>query len=142
MRVNLAPGLPTFFGDPKRIEAVLRNLIENAAKYAGDRSIIRVSASQQGNNLIIRVEDEGPGIPSEDSERIFESFFRVENGLKRATPGAGIGLAICQGFVRAHGGEIWLEPRAKGTSIAFSLPLMEPELPVASVDRIERSVKN
>ncbi len=102
---------------------MLRNLIENAAKYAGEESPIYVSAVRHDNRLIVRVEDEGPGIPPEESERIFESFYRVESGLNRAAPGAGIGLAICQGFIRAHGGEIWLEPRSKGTSVAFSLPI-------------------
>lgn len=130
--VQLPEGLPTFSADPKRIEAVLRNLIENAAKYAGESSPILVSANRNGNNLIVRVEDEGPGIPSDESERIFESFYRVENGLNRSAPGAGIGLAICQGFVRAHGGEIWLEPRPQGASVAFSLPLVESRPEVAT----------
>ncbi|HEX6305307.1 MAG TPA: ATP-binding protein, partial [Anaerolineales bacterium] len=134
--VKLPEGLPTFSADPKRIEAVLRNLIENAAKYAGESSPILVSANHNGNNLIVRVEDEGPGVPSDESERIFESFYRVENGLNRSAPGAGIGLAICQGFVRAHGGEIWLEPRAQGASVVFSLPLVEsrPEMATPPMD--------
>ncbi len=123
LEVYLPSDLPSFFADPQRIEAVLRNLIENAAKYAGEHSPVRISASVQRDHLIVRVEDEGPGIPAEDSERIFQSFYRVENGLTRPAPGAGLGLAICQGFVRAHGGEIWLEPSPKGTRIAFSLPL-------------------
>jgi PAS domain S-box-containing protein len=136
LKVELPQGLPTFSADPKRIEAVLRNLIENAAKYAGESSPILVSASRNGNNLIVRVEDEGPGIPSDESDRIFESFYRVENGLNRSAPGAGIGLAICQGFVHAHGGEIWLEPRPRGTSVAFSLPLVEStsEMAVPLID--------
>lgn len=124
LQVLLPADLPTFSADPQRIEVVLRNLIENAAKYSGDRSPIRLSASMQGGYLVVRVEDEGPGIPSEYTDRIFESFYRVENGLIRATQGAGIGLAICHGFVLAHGGEIWLEPRSRGTCIAFSLPLL------------------
>jgi len=125
LEVYLPPDLPILFADPQRIEVVLRNLIENAAKYAGDDSPIRVSGRQHGNDFILRVEDQGPGIPMDDSDRIFESFYRVENGLVREAPGAGIGLAICQGFVRAHGGEIWLEPRSKGTCVAFSLPLTD-----------------
>lgn len=123
LRVYLPANLPTFSADPQRIEVVLRNLIENAAKYSGDQSLIRLSASVQGEYLVVRVEDEGPGIPSEYTSRIFESFYRVDDGLIRATQGAGIGLAICHGFVLAHGGEIWLEPRIHGTCIAFSLPL-------------------
>lgn len=125
LNIKLPEDLPTFSADPKRIEVVLRNLIENAAKYAGESSPILVSANRNGNNLIVRVEDEGPGIPAAESEHIFESFYRIENGLNRSAPGAGIGLAICQGFVRAHGGEIWLEPRPQGTGVAFSLPLIE-----------------
>jgi signal transduction histidine kinase len=106
---------------------VLRNLIENAAKYSGEDSPIRVSAVVQSSHLIVRVADEGPGIPAEDSERIFDSFYRVENGLTRSNTGAGLGLAICQGFVLAHGGEIWLEPTPRGTCIAFSLPIIPGE---------------
>ena len=134
--VQLPEGLPTFSADPKRIEAVLRNLIENAVKYAGESSPILVSANHNGNNLVVRVEDEGPGIPLDESERIFESFYRVENGLNRSAPGAGIGLAICQGFVRAHGGEIWLEPGAQGASVVFTLPLVEswPEMATPPMD--------
>jgi signal transduction histidine kinase len=84
---------------------------------------VRICAEVQNANLIVRVEDEGPGIPPEHSDRVFDSFYRVETGLARSNPGAGVGLAICQGFVRAHGGEIWLEPRLKGACVAFSLPL-------------------
>jgi PAS domain S-box-containing protein len=125
--VDLPVSLPTIFVDPQRIEAVLRNLIENAAKYSGEDSLIRVSAEVNASNMIVRVEDEGPGIPSEYSQRIFESFFRLDNGLTRATQGVGVGLSICQGFIRVHGGDIWLEQREKGACIAFSLPLTAPE---------------
>jgi PAS domain S-box-containing protein len=124
LEVDIPPDLPAFLADPQRIEAVLRNLIENAAKYSGDESPIRVNASVQSGHLIVRVSDEGPGIPAEASDRIFDSFYRVENGLSRSNTGAGLGLAICQGFVRAHGGEIWLEPTSQGACIAFSLPLI------------------
>jgi PAS domain S-box-containing protein len=123
----LSPEIPIFLADPARIEAVLRNLIENASKYAGENSPIRISASQRSNELVVRVEDEGPGIPPEYSERIFVPFYRLENGLLRAASGAGIGLAICQGFVRAHGGEIWLEPSSRGACVAFSIPLQTAE---------------
>jgi PAS domain S-box-containing protein len=123
--VDLPPDLPHLYVDPQRIEAVLRNLIENAAKYAGDNSPITISAGIEGQHMVVRVRDQGPGIPPEYSERIFESFYRLENGLDRLFPGAGLGLAICQGFVSAHGGEVWLEPQPKGACIAFSLPLTQ-----------------
>jgi PAS domain S-box-containing protein len=123
LKINLPPDLPPCNVDPRRIEVVLRNLIENASKYADDGSPIVIRATSHGGKLIVYVEDEGPGIPPELHEKVFESFFRAENGLNRSTPGAGIGLTISQGFVRAHGGDIWLEPRSKGTCIAFSIPL-------------------
>lgn len=123
LTVEIPAGLPPLYVDPQRLEAVLRNLFENAVKYANDESPITVSATRQSSNLVVRVEDCGPGIPADDSQKIFESFYRVEGGLTRPAPGAGLGLAISQGFVRAHGGEMWLEPRSKGTCIAFSIPV-------------------
>jgi PAS domain S-box-containing protein len=109
--------------DPQRIEAVLRNLIENATKYAGDSSPVLIRAYKDNNDLIVKVEDEGPGIPVEHSQRIFDSFYRLDRGLGPRAKGSGLGLSICQGFVDAHGGEIWLETRKIGACFAFSLPL-------------------
>jgi PAS domain S-box-containing protein len=126
LRLSIPPDLPLFYADPQRIEAVLRNLIENAAKYAGEHSPIFITASAAAGELVVRVSDEGPGIPAEESERIFDSFYQLENGLNRKTGGAGLGLAICRGFVIAHGGKIWAEPSQTGACIAFSLPLEGP----------------
>ena len=123
LQVNLSPDLPPLYVDPQRIVAVLRNLLENAAKYSDDGLPVRVSAVLDGEQLVIRVEDEGPGIPPEHGRQIFDSFYQAESGLTRSRSGAGLGLAIAQGFVRAHGGEIWLESRHRGTCVAFSLPL-------------------
>lgn len=123
--VNIPPDLPSIYVDPQRIEAVLRNLIENAAKYAGDISPVSISASVEGEEMVVRVRDEGPGIPAEHSNRIFESFYRLESNLTRMAHGAGLGLAICQGFISAHGGKVWLEKQTKGTCVAFSLPLSQ-----------------
>jgi signal transduction histidine kinase len=77
---------------------------------------------------VLRVIDDGPGIPEHSSARVFEPFVRLDLPLTRQTPGAGLGLSICRGFVRAHGGEIWLEKTTRGTSVAVSLPLEEPSL--------------
>lgn len=123
LRLELPPDLPTIFVDPERIEAVLRNLLENSVKYAGNASPITLSAVVQSNELVVRVKDLGPGIPIEHSTKIFESFYRVGDDLTRPVPGAGLGLAICQGFISAHGGRIWLEPQVQGACFAFSLPL-------------------
>jgi|Deesub1362A_J573_1020465.scaffolds.fasta_scaffold01908_3 PAS domain S-box-containing protein len=121
MQLDFPPDLPPLFVDAPRIEAVLRNLIENAAKYAPG-SPIRVSAERRDGEVIVRVEDQGPGIPGEEQERIFRSFYRLR-GREQGAGGFGLGLAICQGFVQAHGGRIWLETRKRGTCVAFSLPL-------------------
>ncbi|MEW5960361.1 MAG: ATP-binding protein [Chloroflexota bacterium] len=128
LQADFPSDLPSIFVDPHRIEVVLRNLIENAVKYAPDDSPVRVSAAINAGEIIVRVQDQGPGIASEHSRRIFESFYRVDSGLVRRAPGAGLGLAICQGFVQAHGGKIWLEPQQKGTCIAFTLPASNSSL--------------
>jgi signal transduction histidine kinase len=117
------PGLPPLYADQPRLEAILRNLIENAAKYAGPEAAVCVKVARTGENLVFRVEDDGPGIPGEQSEKIFNSFYRLDERLDRAAGGAGLGLAICRGFVRAHGGEIWAEQIDEGACIAFSIPL-------------------
>ncbi|NPA93045.1 MAG: GAF domain-containing protein [Chloroflexi bacterium] len=127
LRVQIPEHMPPLFADPRHIEVVLRNLIENAVKYGGEESPIQVSVTVESDQVVVRVEDEGPGIPPEHIPHIFESFYRVESGLTRQASGAGLGLAICRGFVEAHGGKIWVEPRAKGTCIAFSLPLTPPD---------------
>jgi PAS domain S-box-containing protein len=121
--VRLEPNLPALFADRPRLETILRNLIENSVKYAGESATIRVDVTQQGEQIVFRVSDDGPGIPEAESQRIFESFYQVNASLARISSGAGLGLAICQGLVRAHGGEIWVEKQKQGASIAFSIPL-------------------
>lgn len=124
LALDLPPNLPPVFVDPRRIEAVLRNLIENAVKYGGKDNGVRVTAVCQEQDIVVRVVDEGPGIPQADATNIFSSFYRGDNGLTRQVSGAGLGLSIAKGFVQAHGGSIWLDPQESGTCMAFSLPLV------------------
>jgi signal transduction histidine kinase len=123
LRVSIDPALPPLVADPPRLEAIIRNLLENAEKYAGPEAAIRVDIAREKDNALFRVTDDGPGIPPDQRKRIFESFYRVDNRLTRIASGAGLGLAICQGLVRAHGGQIWIEDSAAGASIAFTIPL-------------------
>jgi len=123
LQIDIPADLPYIQADPRRIEVVLRNLIENATKYSGPDNPIRVCADIQQGQLIVTVEDEGPGIPNEQSDRIFESFYRLEENLHHPNSGFGLGLSICQGFIKAHGGEIWAEPCPTGACISFSLPI-------------------
>ena len=127
LNIRIAPEVPPLYIDPQRIEVVFRNLIENAVKYSQAGTPILVTADREHNSIVIRVEDEGTGIPKTEHDRIFESFYRIENGFTRSTPGAGLGLAISQGFIKAHGGRIWYEERSKGSCFAFSLPLVTQE---------------
>jgi len=117
--------LPEFEADAQRLEVVIRNLVENAAKYADNDLPITVSVELLGDRVVVRVEDQGPGIPESSKQQVFESFYRMESGLTRRTPGVGLGLAISKGFIDAHDGEIWVEPRQKGVCVAFSLPLLK-----------------
>jgi PAS domain S-box-containing protein len=121
--VQIDAGLPPLSADPLRLETILRNLIENAVKYGGVNASIHVQVQQEGENFLFRVSDDGPGIPPGESERIFERFYRVDDSLARVEGGAGLGLAICQGLVHAHGGRIWVEPKEKGACITFSIPV-------------------
>jgi PAS domain S-box-containing protein len=120
--VQVQARLPKLYADPPRLESILRNLLENALKYGGESARIRVEVCRQEQDFLFRVIDDGPGIPEGEREHIFDSFYRVDDSLARLTSGAGLGLAICQGLVKAHGGKIWAEPRDAGASIAFTIP--------------------
>lgn len=121
--VQVEAGLPPLLADAPRLETILRNLIENSVKYGGAQAHIQVEVAQQDSSLVFHVRDDGPGIPPEERLRVFDSFYRVDKSLARVASGAGLGLAICQGLVHAHGGEIWVDLQTLGTSIAFSIPL-------------------
>jgi two-component system sensor histidine kinase KdpD len=116
--------LPLVPMDDVLIEQVLINLVDNVLKYTPAESPVEVSAENTGTAVLVEVADRGPGLPPGEERRIFEKFHRTE-----ATPsvrGAGLGLAICQGIVRAHGGRIWAENRpGGGVAIRFTLPLKE-----------------
>lgn len=120
--IHVGARLSKLYADPPRLESILRNLIENAAKYGGESARVRVEVSKQNRDFLFRVLDDGPGIPDNESEHIFESFYRVDDSLARLTSGAGLGLTICQGLVRAHGGKIWVEHQEEGACIAFTIP--------------------
>jgi NtrC-family two-component system sensor histidine kinase KinB len=125
-------------GDGARLRLVLSNLLTNALKYSppGGAVTVRISSGQNAGadgppTLQVAVTDEGPGVPAEFRERVFEKFFRVEhhrasnsNGVR----GTGIGLYLCREIVKAHGGAIRLEPGegGAGTRVAFTLPAQGP----------------
>ncbi len=122
------PSFPVIEADPRCIEQVLRNLVENAVKYSPLGGEICLSGQAEGNEIIIGVHDQGIGIAPEDQEKVFERFFRVASVDTRGVSGSGLGLSICKGHVRAHGGRIWVESTlGKGSTFYFSLPLNQAE---------------
>lgn len=126
---HIPDDLPPVEIDPILIEQVLVNLIENAIRYTSAESPIEISVQAGDEQLIVSVADRGPGIQADELERVFESFYHVgrrEKGNLKALPGhgAGLGLAVCRGFVNAHGGRIWAENRQGGGAVfQFTLPL-------------------
>ena len=126
LRIKIQSQLPDLYADQLRLESIIRNLIENAIKYGGEKATIKVEVCLQGREFLFRVNDNGPGISPIERQRVFESFYRVDKSLARLAGGAGLGLAICQGLVRAHGGKIWAEDVATGASIAFTIPVQLP----------------
>ncbi len=149
---ELSGTLPLVQADFMQLDRVLSNLVENAVKYSPEGTEITVVAETRGAEVWVSVLDEGVGIAPEERERIFEKFYRVkprracasqerrggteaegrmsERHLPSLAGSSGLGLAICQGIVLAHGGRIWVEPRSKGGSrFLFTLPLESPEPP-------------
>ena len=123
--LDLARDLPLVEFDATLIERVLYNLIENACKYTPAGSTITVAAEAAGGNLVVSVSDNGPGIPSEQEEAIFEKFTR--GARESTTPGVGLGLAISRAIVEAHGGRISARNGpAGGARLTFTLPLGTP----------------
>jgi two-component system sensor histidine kinase BaeS len=107
-------------GNPTALGRVVRNLIDNAIRYAPEGSEVRVTVSNNGNPSV-HVVDHGPGFPDDFSEAAFGRFTRADTSRTRATGGVGLGLAIAQGLVEAHGGRIWIEA-PPGGRVAFELP--------------------
>jgi len=112
------------FGDESRVIQVLVNLLSNAAKFAPPESRVNVSVERSGDFAIVRVRDEGRGVPAPMQEVIFEPFRQVEGSDARRHRGSGLGLAICRAIVRQHGGDIGMEsPDTGGALFWFTLPL-------------------
>jgi two-component system sensor histidine kinase KdpD len=102
--------------DYLEIDQVLTNLLENTVRYTPAGSPIDVSATSEGEQVVVRVADRGPGIPPADLERVFDKFYRVLHGQHPVgyPMGSGLGLTVCKGLVEAHGGRIWAELREGG----------------------------
>lgn len=123
VQVIASPDLPRAHADPDRLAQVLVNLLDNAIKYSPSGGAVTVRVEQAGERLQVRVEDQGPGIPAEELDRVGERFYRTDKARSRAEGGSGLGLSIARALVEAHGGELRLESTAgAGTVVTVTLP--------------------
>ncbi|MCC7531609.1 MAG: PAS domain S-box protein [Candidatus Melainabacteria bacterium] len=109
--------------DQKLIDRVLSNLVSNAIKFSPKGKTVRVSSLLDGDFVLIKVEDQGPGIPIDQLESVFERFRQVRAPGAKTKGGSGLGLAICKAIVELHGGKIWVESTSSGSSFFFTVPL-------------------
>ena len=133
LEIYVSEDLPLAPVDYVQMEQVFSNLLSNSLKYAPVDTIVRVRAQIEGDLLHVLVSNQGPQIPHEHLERIFDKFYRI-NEADRVT-GTGLGLSICKGIIEAHGGRIWAENLPDGLGFNFTLPLLwdgrsAPKLPM------------
>ncbi|MGB7861695.1 MAG: HAMP domain-containing sensor histidine kinase [Acidimicrobiia bacterium] len=119
--VSLPDGVRVF-ADRRRVQQIIRNLMENARKYGGDQ--IMVEGFVMGDQYLVIISDNGPGVPNEETLKVFENFEQVSKGDAREATGIGLGLPIARRLARAMGGDVWYERRfPTGARFCYSLPL-------------------
>lgn len=123
--VDSAPG--TITGSRELLRRALFNLVENAVKYGPEGGQVRLCAELDGTDIVISVADQGPCIPPELRERVFEPFFRVDTARSRELGGTGLGLALVRAIAEVHGGSVWVEEhQAGGNRFVLRLPAAQP----------------
>jgi signal transduction histidine kinase len=122
---DLRAGPALALGDRDRVAQVLSNYLSNALRHAPDGSLVTVvtATSASGGRVTLRVQDQGPGLSSDQLEAVFERFYRVDAARSRASGGSGIGLAIVRALALAMGGRAWAESRGPGLGATFMLEL-------------------
>jgi signal transduction histidine kinase len=112
-------------GSPIRLRQMIANLLENAIRYTPSGGTVRVEAEAEGDQVILRVSDTGPGVPPADQPYLFDKFFRASN-VPEHVPGTGLGLSIVKSIVDNHGGRIWVDSTlGAGTTFTVVLPRAE-----------------
>ncbi len=124
LQVDVAGAVP-FFGDAQALETAVSNLINNAIRYSPAESRVRIGLLRKDRSILIEVQDDGPGIPPHEQERIFERFYRVDKDRARTLGGTGLGLSIVKHAVAAHGGEVSVESQV-GVGSTFRIRLESP----------------
>ncbi len=130
VQIEPLPELPPVSVDEAALVEVLYVLLDNAAKYSEPGTTIKMSASFAANEVVIAVADEGCGIPRQLRERVFDKFFRVTGGGQSQPAGTGMGLAIAQGIMEAHGGRIFIEDGDNGVGVRVVVALKTESRPL------------
>jgi two-component system, OmpR family, sensor histidine kinase BaeS len=121
---RLDPEDPVVRVAPDKVRRVLLNLLTNAVHHAPPHGAVAVVVESDTDHVVVAVEDSGNGLAPDAPQRMFDRFWRDDESRARSSGGAGLGLAIAQGLVQAHGGRIWAENRREGGArVAFTLPL-------------------
>ncbi|MEI6180632.1 MAG: ATP-binding protein, partial [Chloroflexales bacterium] len=127
---DLPPGLPRVSGSEEGLGRALAAVIDNAIKYSPAGAQITVKAYQEGNEVIVSIEDTGPGLLPEELEQVFDPFYRAESTVPLGISGRGLGLTITKAVIEQHDGRIWATSTpGAGTMFAFSLPCGEAAAP-------------
>lgn len=122
---QVEPGIDPIRIAPRQVERALHNLLDNALHHTPEGGEIRVDVGCTDSDVLVKVRDSGPGIAEEETDLVFERFYRGEASRTREdgdSLGAGLGLAIARGMVEAHGGKIWAEAGRAGGTFCFTLP--------------------
>jgi signal transduction histidine kinase len=124
LEAKLDPADPAVRIAPDKVERVLLNLLTNAVRHTPSDGAVSVVVEPDSDHVVVAVEDTGAGLTPTATRRMFERFWRDDESRARSTGGAGLGLAIAQGLVHAHGGAIWAENNSSGGArVAFTLPV-------------------
>lgn len=121
--LEFAPGSEKAWADEEQLYRVLINLCSNAAKYSPQGGRITISGRNVGDEVEIGIADQGPGIPPDAREKLFQKFYRAGDAVSRKTPGTGLGLAICKSIIENHKGRIWVDSApGAGATFKFAFP--------------------
>ena len=127
LEIQVQEGISPVSADPDMMGLALRQLLGNAVKYSPPGSTIAISANQTDGTVTIRVRDQGPGIPQNELESIFERFYRG-SGTRDSVAGTGMGLSVARDIINAHQGKLWAENRPEGgAQFSFSLPIFSED---------------
>ena len=124
IQVRTEPDIPSMLLDPVTLQEIVANLVDNALKYSKPGAPVEVTAEVEGNALVIRVRDEGEGIPPGDLPRIFDRFTQIDGSSTRAHGGVGLGLHLVRELTRRSGGEVEVDSvMGRGTTFTVTLPI-------------------